>query len=187
MATKNVKKYNNKTVKRKSHIHSLTNEEKSELCKKMPTVLEGFQEQFEKENKVELYQKKDVQHQIIKDLKKAVSPSEFKPQDDFYSYINERWINESVIDEKFKYIVQVDDFRLTQDKVYRQLLEIVREYTSTNNSQLSKCIKNVYESALNQITKAESQVYSQVTLEQIDNLRKDKSNLWKLLATTKTK
>jgi putative endopeptidase len=184
MATKNVKKYNNKTIKRKNLLYNLTNEEKTELCKKMPTVLEGFQEQFEKDNKAELYQKKDVQHKIIKDLKKAVSPSEFKPQDDFYSYINERWISESVIDEKFKYIVQVDDFRLTQDKVYRQLLEIVREYTSTNNSQLSKCIKNVYESALNQITKAESQVYSQVMLEQIDNLRKDKSNLWKLLATT---
>ena len=184
MATKSVKKYNNKTIKRKHNIHNLSNEEKSELCKKMPTVLEGFQEQFEKENKAELYQKKDVQSKIIKELKKAVSPSEFKPQDDFYSYINERWITESVIDEKFKYIVQVDDFRLTQDKVYRQLLEIVNEYTSTNKSPLAKCIQNVYESALKQLSNQEVQVYSQVMLEQIDNLRQDKSNLWKLLATT---
>jgi putative endopeptidase len=185
MATKSVKKnYNNKTVKRKNLVSNLTEEEKKELCKKMPTVLEGFEDQFEKDHKDVLSKKNDVQKKIISDLNKAISPSKFTPQNDFYSYINERWISETKIEDKFKYIVQVDDFRLTQDKVYRQLLDIVEEYTSTNKSPLSKCIKNVYESALRQNTKEESQVYSQIVLEQIDNLRKDKSNLWKLLAIT---
>ena len=184
MATKRVKNYNNKTFKRKNLVSNLTEEEKKELCKKMPTVLEGFEDQFEKDHKDVLSKKNDVQKKIISDLNKAISPSKFTPQNDFYSYINERWISETKIEDKFKYIVQVDDFRLTQDKVYRQLLDIVEEYTSTNNSPLSKCIKNVYESAKRQNTKEESQVYSQIVLEQIDNLRKDKSNLWKLLAIT---
>lgn len=185
MATKSVKKnYNNKTVKRKNLVSTLTEEEKKELCKKTPTVLEGFEDQFEKDHKDVLSKKNDVQKRIISDLNKAISPSKFTPQDDFYSYINERWISETKIEDKFKYIVQVDDFRLTQDKVYRQLLDIVEEYTSTNKSPLSKCIKNVYESAKRQNTKEESQVYSQIVLEEIDNLRKDKSNLWKLLAIT---
>ena len=185
MATKGLKKHsNNKTVKKKNIVSNLTEEEKKELCKKMPTVLEGFEPQFEKEHKDVLSKKNDVQKRIIRELNKAVSPSKYTPQDDFYSYINERWISEHKVDEKLKYIVQVDDFRVTQDKVYRQLLDIVQEYISTNKSPLSKCIKNVYESALRQNTKEEIQVYSQVMLDQIDILRKDKSNLWKLLATT---
>jgi len=185
MPTKSVKKNNNnKTVKKKILISNLTEEEKKDLCNQMPNQLEGFQPQFEKEHKDELYKKSDVQKGIIRDLKKAVSPSKFKPQDDFYSYINERWVTESKIDDNLRYIIQVDDFRLTQDKVYRQLLEIVKEYTSTIKSPLSKCIKNVYESALRQNTNEEIQIYSQVMLEQIDNLRQDKSNLWKLLAIT---
>jgi putative endopeptidase len=183
MSTKRVKNKKNITLKIKKLASSLSKEEKIDLCKKMPTVLEGFQEQFEKDYKAELFKKGDVQHKIIRDLKKAVSPSKITPQDDFYSYINERWVNESVIDEKYKYIIQVDDFRLTQDKVYRQLLEIVNEYLSKNKSPLAKCIKNVYQSAINQMSNQEVQVYSQVILEQIDNLRQDKSNLWKLLAT----
>ena len=34
----------------------------------------------------------------IKDLKKAVSPSKINPQNDFYSYINERWLNEKKLE-----------------------------------------------------------------------------------------
>jgi putative endopeptidase len=184
MSTKRVKNKKNITLKIKKLAESLSKEEKTDLCKKMPTVLEGFQEQFEKDYKDELFKKGDVQHKIIRELKKAVSPSKITPQDDFYSYINERWVNESKIDEKYKYIIQVDDFRLTQDKVYRQLLEIVNEYISKNKSPLSKCIENVYKSAIKQMSNQEVQVYSQVILEQIDYLRQDKSNLWKLLATT---
>ena len=50
MSTKSIKKFsNNKTVKRKNLVSSLTEKEKKNLCKKMPTELEGFQEQFEKD------------------------------------------------------------------------------------------------------------------------------------------
>ena len=105
MSTKRVKNKKNITLKIKKLASSLSKEEKIDLCKKMPTVLEGFQEQFEKDYKDELFKKGDVQKGIIRDLKKAVSPSKITPQDDFYSYINERWVNESVIDEKYKYII----------------------------------------------------------------------------------
>ena len=99
MPTKRVKNNNNKTVKIKKLISTLTDEEKKDLFKEMPTNLEGFQEQFEKEHKSELYKKGDVQQGIIRDLSKAVSPSKFSPKDDFYSYINERWVNESKVEE----------------------------------------------------------------------------------------
>jgi putative endopeptidase len=182
MATKNARKNsNNKTLKK---IQNLTEEDKTESCKNNPTILEGFEEKFEKENKNVLNKKNDVQKKIIRELKKAVSPSNFTPEQDFYSYINERWVSQAKVTEEQKYIVQVDDFRLTQDKVYKELLEIVKEYTSKNKSPLAKCIKKLYESASRFNTDEETKTYGELMLEQIDLLRQDKANLWKLLAIT---
>ena len=39
-------------------------------------------------------------------------------------------------------IVQVDSFRLTQDKVYRELDEIIVHYFQNHNNKLAKNLKN---------------------------------------------
>ena len=119
----------------------------------------------------------------IKDLKKAVSPSKINPQNDFYSYINERWLNEKKIEEELKYIVQVDSFRLVQDKVYRELLEIVNEYIKNNNNKLSKEISNFYKSQLKLNTDEQLKNYSSEILSSIDKIRKN-GDLWQLLGFT---
>ena len=66
----------------------------------------------------------NLEKQIISDLKKAVNPSNIKPNQDYYSYINDRWINDLELPEEQKYIIQVDDFRLVQHKVYEELIQI---------------------------------------------------------------
>ena len=119
----------------------------------------------------------------IKDLKKAVSPSKINPQNDFYSYINERWLNEKKLEEEQKYIVQVDSFRLVQDKVYRELLEIVDEYIKNNNNKLSKEISNFYKSQLKLNTSEQLKNYSSEILSSIDEIRKN-GDLWQLLGFT---
>lgn len=48
------------------------------------------------------------------------------PQNDFYSYINDKWLKEYKVQESQKYIVQIDNFRIIQDKVFRELIEIVK-------------------------------------------------------------
>jgi putative endopeptidase len=118
---------------------------------------------------------------IISDLKKAVNPSNIKPNEDFYSYVNDRWIQDTQIEENQKYIVQVDNFRLVQDKVYRELIEIIKEYISTNKSKQSIEIKNLYESLIKLNTDEQSRNYAKIRLQKIDHLRKNKANIWKML------
>ena len=86
----------------------------------------------------------NLEKTIIKELRQAVSPSNVTPREDFYSYINERWMKKEQVDPSQKYIIQVDDFRLVQDKVYKQLLRIVNEFVTTNKSPESVQLNNFY-------------------------------------------
>jgi putative endopeptidase len=125
----------------------------------------------------------DLEKTIVKELKQAVSPSNINPQNDFYSYINERWINEVDLYEEQKYIVQLDSFRLVQDKVYKELLDIVDEYTKNNQTKLSKEIKNFYTAQIKLNTDEQIKIYASERLQKIDEIRKN-GNLWELLGLT---
>jgi predicted metalloendopeptidase len=126
----------------------------------------------------------NLEKQIIDDLKKAVSPSNITPNTDFYSYINERWLNDFQVNTGQEYIVQVDNFRIVQDKVYRELIEIIQKYTTdstTKNTELGICIHKMHKSLLTTNTNEMTSKYALQYLSEIDELRKDKNNLWKLL------
>ena len=86
----------------------------------------------------------NLEKQIIKDLKKSVNPSNITPENDFYSYINDRWLNSYNTNEELKYIVQIDNFRLVQDKVYRDVLNIVKEEIKHNNDKFTLNLKKYY-------------------------------------------
>ena len=83
------------------------------------------------------------------------SPSTITPQSDFYTYINYRWIQDTIKkyasrETKNRYFIEVDVFRLTQNKVYQQLIELVKNYLKTEKTALKKrkAIDNVYQSLL---------------------------------------
>ena len=80
-----------------------------------------------------------------------------------------------------KYIVQVDNFRITQDKVYRELIEIVDQYIKNNTTSLAKNIKKYYKSVIKLNTLDQSRYYADYFVNNIDELRKDKNNIWDLL------
>ena len=123
-----------------------------------------------------------LEKQLLKAHKTAVSPSNINPRRDYYTYINERWIKDYAIDESQKYIVQVDDFRLVQHKVYTELLEITDDYIKNNNTVASKCIERFYESMKRFNTQEQSRNHAASVLQQIDKYRENKENIWKLLA-----
>ena len=85
----------------------------------------------------------NLEKQIIKDLKKSVNPSNITPENDFYSYINDSWLNSYNTNEELKYIVQIDNFRLVQDKVYRDVLNIVKEEIKHNNDKFTLNLKQI--------------------------------------------
>lgn len=67
----------------------------------------------------------------------------------FYGYVNDTWIKEKEqeIAKNPHYYVQYDTFRVTQDKVYYQLIDYVKNYIKANpNSEKAIAIKNVYDS-----------------------------------------
>jgi predicted metalloendopeptidase len=137
---------------------------------------------FKKNNVDFLSTNYSLEKQLLKAHKQAVSPSNINPRRDFYTYINERWIKDYSVDANQKYIVQVDDFRLVQDKVYKELLEITDDYVKNNNTAASKCINRFYDSMKRFNTHEQSRAHASATLKQIDAYRADKKNLWKMLA-----
>lgn len=150
-------------------------------CQKFFNTYTTFEDKFEKVYG-DIFSSKDfnLEKTDIQELKKAVSPSNINPQNDFYSYINERWIKKEQIDESQKYIVQVDNFRLVQDKVYRELIEIVNDYTKNNNNKLSRELNDFYNAQLKLNTDQQIQKYSNDILNSIDKIIKN-GNVWELL------
>ena len=185
----------NKTKKNKkllldNKLSKLTSNEKNKLCEKYSNKYITFEDKLEetfKKNKINLtVLSKSLENQVIRDFKKAVSlKSDITPQNDFYSYINDRWLRDYDVEIEQKYIVQVDDYRIVQDKVYRELIKIIEKYIKnpeTKNTKKAICIKNAYSSFLKYNTNKQQSELANSVLKTIDDFRQNKENLWKMLA-----
>ena len=91
---------------------------------------------------------------FLKNIFSAVHkvPKKYDPQDDFYTYVNYEWLKKeaSYLRENLKYYVEVDDFRIVQDKVYKEVLDYTLKYIKENPTEKKALeIKNVYESFKN--------------------------------------
>jgi putative endopeptidase len=103
-------------------------------------------------------------------------------KNDFFSYINETWLDELNLDKQLKYLTKIDDFRVTQYKVFEELGDIITRYTNNHNTILSNEINNFHKSALTFNPVSSSKEYLKNAIKYIDELRQDKHNLWKMLA-----
>ena len=174
-------------------INKLTPTDINILCKKVPITYNTFEDKIEKkfkDNKIDfLSVNYNLEKQILNDLKKAVSPSNITPQNDFYSYVNERWLKNYELEEGQKYITQVDDFRIVQDKVYNELMDIIVEYLNNpknRNDKKRHYIKTAFDSFNTTNTREQQMLVAKSIVVMVDELIKDKDNLWKLLANYNT-
>jgi len=116
---------------------------------------------------------------LIPNTKKA----EYLSKNDFYNYINQMWIKDiTASKEEMKYLIELDDFRILQYKVFNKLDDIVKKYIVKNNTIVSTELKNFYRSSIKFNSVISSKNYLKKTIDYIDTLRKDKNNLWKMLA-----
>lgn len=123
------------------------------------TVNNSFEENFDNyfKNKKNARQlKKNAKYntigkELISAFKKPIAPKHINLKDDFYTYVNYDWLKEKEKKHKKmkKYYTRIDSFRTLQEKVYYQLIDIVKAYTSENSSHKSNMIRNVYESFFN--------------------------------------
>ena len=190
---KKIKKIRNNKSKRnskESRTITLKQEHLNKVCDKFFNAHTTFEDKIEetfKANKIDFMSTNyNLEKEIIKNLKLAVSPSKINPQNDFYSYINDRWLLDFEVEQGQEYIVQVDDFRLVQDRVFKELLSIVNDYIATKKGKKATSIRNFYSSLLVYNTQEQSKIYSDLVLKQIDDLREQPDGLWDLLGYINT-
>jgi len=120
---------------------------------------------------------------FAKSLLKLAAPKNIKPTDDFYTYINYAWLKQSnITNDAQQYITQVDEFRLIQDKVFKELHEIILDYIHNNNDKLATNMTHFYDSVIKMNKQSETKILAKEIITKIDELRKDKKNVWKMLA-----
>lgn len=130
---------------------------------------------------------KGLKNENLKLLKGLNVREDSNPKNDFYTFVNKKWLENKELyntnlTTKQKYIAQVDDFRLVQDNVYNQLDVIIKDYIKNNKSKTSKCMKNYHKSVVSGLSKKVGLIYVKEIINYIDEMRKDKKNLWKLVA-----
>jgi predicted metalloendopeptidase len=175
----------------KTKKNNKDNKDKQEILKKKcetlaVRVLPTFEEELEKTSVYKNAKSiESIEKELIRRFKTPFTPSKITPTNDFYTYINYRWIKNTrnkmdVAAASDKYYVQIDDFRIVQDKVYKELIEIVKEYIKTDNSKQSHLIKNVYTSLLNLEVRSINNHYLKV-IEDYEYYVK-KGNVWEYMA-----
>lgn len=135
-----------------SKTRKMTKSEMQVVCKKSANTFNRFEDDFEKSIKFNLVKyNKNIESDLIRLFKKPFSPKSITPQDDYYNYVNFQWIETQTenIKKENKFYVQIDSFRIAQENVYYELMEMTKEFVKTNNSPLSKTVNNVYKSFLN--------------------------------------
>ena len=167
-------KKNKKNKKNKTSNNNNTRK----IC---PIGLKPFEEKFSKTLTKDKKSISERKKKFVKQLLSKFSPNSIKPENDFYDYINYQWLENVSVKEQQKYIVQVDNFRLTQHQVYEELDEIIVEYIKTHNDKLSRNLKNYRTSVIEMNPKAYSKKLALEAIKTIDALCEE-NNPWKLLA-----
>jgi len=174
----NKKKINNKNITKKTRYK--TKGKELILRSECGVGLQSFEKKYQKEfknNKMYKISYKKFTNLLVSKF----APSSIKPENDYYSYINYKWLQNVDIKKQQKYIVQIDDFRLTQDKVYHELNEIMVDYMKHNDNKLSTVMKKFYDSVINMNSINDSKVKCKEIVLKIENLIKT-NNPWAILA-----
>jgi putative endopeptidase len=181
---KNNKNRTKKIMKETKALGNLSKEQVVRLCKTSANTFSQFEDEYEKSEvfiKKGMHTKSQVEQKLIQMIDLG-SKDVLRPQDDFYGVINNVWVKDVKLTKEQQYIIQLDDFRLVQFKVYKEINDIIQDYIKHNNNELSKELNNFYSSVNKGVSKHDFNHYIKTYITELDELRKDKANLWKLLA-----
>ena len=164
---------------KKKHTETKKNKKSVIVC---PIGLKPFEEEFSKTfTKGEKKSSAKRKQEFVKQLLSKFAPNSIKPEKNFYNYINYQWLKNVSVKQQQKYIVQVDDFRLTQDQVYQELDEIIVQYIKTHTNKLARNLQNYRKSVIEMNPKTYSKKLALEAVSTIESLF-DQGRPWKLLA-----
>ena len=155
------------------------NEKTNDQC----LSLRPFEKEFEKQMSGHLIKTNEqYKKKIAKQLFQKFAPTSITPNNDFYNYINYTWLKSIQLTEKQKYIVQIDDFRLSQDRVYTELDTIITNYIKENKNELSNELSHYRKSVIQMNDKTQSRLLAKSVVNNVNSICDQPDNLWKLLA-----
>ena len=101
--------------------------------------------------------------------------TKINPANDFFSYVNRDWIRSKELAADQQYIVQIDEFRLAQDRVYNQLVDIVTD------PKTPAAVKTLYNSLKTSVSGTAIVSHIREHVRVLDECIAE-DNLWKFLA-----
>ena len=118
-----------------------------------------------KKNLIKQFENKRKQ---FSDKKKTI----IDQKDDFYTYVNEKWLEEEdkILMREKKYYIQVDSFRITQEKVFYEVIDLLKNYIKDNKkTQQAISVNNLWASLTKTSLKNLNKHYTRI-LTDIDRL-----------------
>ena len=169
-----------KTTKRNRSKKNKTR--KNSVAEREKVTFGSFEDEYEKSKYYTPEKAKlNSEHGLVKMFKTPFSPSKIDARNNYYEYINYQWIQTIGKDNKNKFFVQLDQFRFAQEKVYYEVIDLVKQYLAKNKtSKMGKQVNNIYQSCLRLDSKS-AQFHVRKTITDIDDLIQ-KNNLWVFLA-----
>lgn len=143
-------------TRKHSYKHNTTRKNKKETqveCFKSYNTHDQIEAEIEKQVNYmyETHNHKKYDLNLIKIFHTPYAPSKITPQSDYYTYINYSWLSGEAkeLQKTNKFYTQIDSFRLVQEKVYYEIIDIVKNFIHVDKSRKAQEIKDVYTSFLN--------------------------------------
>jgi hypothetical protein len=141
----------NKNIEPSEKIFKIAGEEFEDMLiqTNRPVLARLFsKENMERFDKLPKDQKSYTQyHEVLKKELEKTSKSKYAANEDYYTYTNYGWLKEQTqkLKKDPKYYVEIDDFRMKQDEVYRELIgKIKGVYKSrAKNKKSERCRSNL--------------------------------------------
>ena len=153
-------------------------------CKKPLHKFKSFEDDYVKSSAYQVSKRHTNVEKYLKGMfSKPYSPITTRLQDDFYDHVNYTWLKHNKVSVEQRYIVQVDNFRITQYKVYNELIEIIKTYLKKNHSKEANQIRDMYNSACKMLSLKQCLTYATDYVDMMNNMMQNKANLWQFLGT----
>ena len=173
-------------AKKTKKINNIQNKTKKNI--KMDIVVyktpfESFEKKVEKKDLVRINNKtklRDKEFLHFMKEKKTINPKE-----DYYNYINNYWNKDILLTKKERYLTEINDITLVQNKVFHQINDIYSDIITKMSVKEVINMRTFYNAAYKLNLPIQSKENVIESIELIDNFRKYslKNNLWKFLAT----
>jgi len=179
MSSKIISKRAKKTLKKRTREEEKKHDKDESheiLCKDFGS----FEKKYEKTKLGKEQAVLNTEDELVKMFKTPFTKKGITPKNNFYEYINFKWINNIEREKRDKFYVLLDVFRFGQEKVYYELMDMVKKYIKENNTHKSQCVSNLYESMLDLNEETVSKHLQDMIQHIDDDIKED--NVWNLLA-----